>query len=126
MKNVVTSADNIEHDTGSVISGGVFSISTPASLKVNAGGNGIRKGTQLYSFSGGSASGFVPGSVMTTAPQSLNSSAQKVKVEGSFVVLDGDTATMIAQGTIPPPTGGTAPVSGGVKISAGQSKVKAN
>lgn len=126
MKNVVTEADNLAHDTGSLISGGIFSITTLASLKVKAAGNGVRKGAQQFTFSGGTASGFVPGSVLTTVPQVLNPTATKVKAEGSFVVLDGDSVVMNCIGTIPPPTGGTAPVAGAVKFSASQMKMVAN
>lgn len=129
LKNIVTKKTldaDLGHETGSPISGGVFTISTLESSKCKAGGAGIRKGEQTYTFSGGSASGFVPGSVATTSPQTISPSSTKVKVEGGLVILDGDSGTMSCTGTIPPPTGGTSTVSGSVKFTAQQSKVKGN
>ena len=125
LKFIMNKNGTIAHDTGSAISGGSFSISSAESTNVKAGGEGVHKTPLLYTFSGGNASGFVPGSVQTTAPQTITATAQKVKADGALVMRVDDSGTMNCIGTIPPPTGGTAPVSGPVKIDdAGQDKAK--
>jgi hypothetical protein len=127
LKYIVTAADNLVHSPGSLITGGVFSITTPASLKVKITGNGVRKGAQSFTFSGGSDTGalFVPGSIATVAPVSLNPTALKVKAEGSAVILDGDSVIMNCSGTLLS-TGNPSPISGSVKFPSSQNKVQAN
>lgn len=116
----------LAHASGSLISGGAFAISSVPDVKAKAGGAGIFKGPLLFSFSGGSAAGFVAGSVMTTAPAVMNATAVKTKAGGMPVMREGDFVLMNCVGTLPPPTGGTAPVSGSVEIAmAGQMKAKA-
>ena len=113
----------IDHGAGSSISGGVFVITSAPSTKVKALGKGIYKGNLLYTFSGGDAAGFDPGSVATLVPQTISPTAVQVKSEGSLVIRLGDSGTMAAQGTV---GGAPTPISGPVEVSdAGQNKVKA-
>lgn len=116
----------LAHAAGSLISGGAFVITSTPDAKAKAGGAGMYKGPLLFTFSGGSASGFVAGTVMTTAPVSMPATAVKTKAAALAVMREGDSVLMNCVGTLPPPTGGTSPVAGNVEISsAGQTKVKA-
>jgi hypothetical protein len=116
----------LAHAAGSLISGGAFVVSSVADTKAKAGGAGVFKTPLMFSFSGGNASGFVPGSVMTTAPASMPATAVKTKAAALAVMREGDSVLMNCVGTLPPPTGGTAPIAGDVEISAaGQTKVRA-
>lgn len=116
----------LAHSAGSLISGGVFVITSAPDVKAKAVGAGIYKTPLQFTFSGGSAAGFVSGSVMTTEPAVMNATATKAKASGLLVMREGDFVLMNCVGTIPPPTGGTAPVAGNVEISvAGQTKAKA-
>jgi hypothetical protein len=77
----------------------------------------------LYTFAGGNASGFDPGSVATTAPQTINPSAIKGKNNGQLVIREKDFGTMSAQGTV---SGTPTAIAGPVEVAvAGQTKVKA-
>ena len=117
----------LAHMSGSLVSGGVFTIASVPDVKAKCESKGIYKGPLLFTLSGGSASGFVAGSVMTTAPVSMPATAIKTKVGGLAVMLEGDFVLMNCVGTLPPPTGGTAPVVGNVEIVvAGQTKVQAS
>jgi hypothetical protein len=125
-KNIAVDGLTLSHASGSPISLGSFSVTSLPSTVTKENGKGIFITPLLYTFSGGNAPGFVPGSVATLVPQSIISTAQKTKDYGILVIREEDLGTMICQGTIPPPTGGVAPISGNVEISnAGQSKVKA-
>lgn len=125
LKELAVQGATIAHDSGSPISGGTFSITSVPSLKVKAEGNGVYKTPLLYTFAGGNAAGFVPGSVLTTAPQSISATAQKCKAENLPVMRIDDSGVMNAIGTLPPPAGGTAPIAGPVIIDdAGQVKAK--
>jgi len=123
MKIAVNGA-TIDHDTGSLISLGIFTISSTPSLKTKVDGNGIYTTPLEYSFSGGSASGFVSGTVRTQVTQTIAATATKTKDSDILVMREDDSGTMICIGDLP--SGGTGPVSGAVKISdAGQTKVDA-
>jgi hypothetical protein len=116
----------IDHDTGSVISGGVFTIITPPSQKVDADGKAAYFGDLQYSFAAGDADGFTPGTVATVAPQTIPATSVKVAGDGLAVVRLGDSGTMAAQGT-PEGGGPPAPVSGPVVVAdAAQDKVEAD
>jgi len=121
---VMNGSGILGHGAGSTITGGVFTISSVPDLKSKAVGVGIYVDPLVYKFSGGSAPGFVDGSVVGGG--TIPATATKTKVSGSLVMRVGDSATMNATGTIPPPTGGTGPVVGPVEVTnAGQTKVKA-
>jgi len=123
---MMTQDGALAHVAGSLISGGAFTVVSVPSLKTKAVGSGVYRGPLLYTFAGGDADGFVPGSVVTPAPQTIAATAIKTKLDGLAVIRLGDSGTMVAIGTIPPPTGGTAPVSGSVEVSdAGQDKAQA-
>jgi len=106
-KAFFTTAGSIEHDSGSVVSGGSFSISTPASTKIKASGNFVYIGpTITVSFSGGNMSGMVPGSVAgagTIAP----TTSKNYEIPSLGILRDEDSGTLIGTGQ---PTGGGSPV----------------
>jgi hypothetical protein len=106
-KAFFTTAGSIEHDTGSAVSGGSFSISTPASTKIKASGNFVYTGpTIAVSFSGGNMAGMVPGSVAgagTIAP----TTSKNYEVPSLGILRDGDSGTLVGTGT---PVGGGPPV----------------
>jgi hypothetical protein len=116
----------LAHAAGSLISGGVFVISSTPNAKAKAESKGIYTTPLQFTFSGGNAAGFVPGSVMTTAPVSMPATAAKVKAGGVLVMREGDFVLMNCTGTtLPNPPGTPGPVAGNVEISvAGQTKVK--
>lgn len=120
----------IDHDTGSNVSGGTFTITSIASLKVKCEGKGVYKGTLSFTFSGGTCSGPPPDSGSTAVGSgTINITALKSKVEGDFVIREGDIGTMsgtyVATNPSPPPA--TIPgvfTNQPVKITdAGQTKV---
>ena len=117
----------VAHASGSLISGGVFTITSAPSTKVKCEGKGVFKTPLMITFAGGNASGFVPGSVASTAPVIIIATATKCKTGGVAVIREGDTGLMNCLGnTLPNPPGIPGPVMGNVEISvAGQTKVKA-
>jgi hypothetical protein len=124
MKPVAVEGAQIEHDSGSLISSGAFTITSVASTKTKVNGDGVYSTPLLYTFSGGNAAGFVPGSIATVTPQSIVSSAAYTKENGLLVMLEDDSATMNCIGT--PTGGGSSPITGPVIIgNAGQTKVEA-
>jgi len=125
LKYIAVDGCTLAHKAGSTISGGVFTITSVPSTSVKAEDNGAYKTPLQYTFSGGNAPGCSPGSVATTAPQTISTTAQYVKADDTLVMLVDDFGTMTAQGT-DPSTGAPVPVAGPVEISdAGQSTVEA-
>ena len=106
---------------------GVAQISTQASLKVKADGKGVYFGNIDVSVSGYSDNTItVPGSGSGTI--TIKPSAQKVKVEGDYVILEGDSGDAMIDGMAQQ---GQTQVAVKSKVTAkiqfaGQSKVKAN
>lgn len=106
---------------------GVAQITTQASLKVKADGKGVYCGPIDVSVSGYSDSVItVPGSGSGTI--TIQPSAQKVKVEGDFVILEGDSGTATINGMA---WSGQTQVKAQSDVTAkievaGQVKVKAN
>jgi hypothetical protein len=122
LKPIMTAAGKLGHAPGSLVSGGVFTVTTAPSLKSKIGGVGVHRGTVAYTFAGGSAAGFVSGSV--TGGGAVTAGAIKTRADGLPVVLEGDRSTMVATGAIP--GGGSGPVTGLVEVAnAGQDKVNA-
>ena len=123
MTEFIMNADGeIDHGSGSPISGGTFLITSVPSGMVRAEGAGVHVTPLAYSFSGGDATGFVPGSIAGAG--AIPATAVKVRAEGAFVMREGDSAIMNATGT--PTGGGSAPISGPVEVSdAGQSTGRA-
>lgn len=106
----------VDHDSGSVVSGGAFVITSVPSVKVKIDGAGVYRGPLAGTFTGGNATGFVPGSV--AGAWTINPTATKVNADMLPVVRDGDTGTLTAVGTIAPPaTPPTGPVAGTVVVS---------
>lgn len=118
---VLNTSGAVGHSSGSLISGGVFTITSSPNDKVKAGGSGIHTTPLAYSFAGGSASGFQAGTISGTG--TIQASASKVKASGVLVMRKGDSATMQASGTLN--NGSPGSIAGGVEITnAGQNKVK--
>jgi hypothetical protein len=121
LKYVAVEGLTLDHGAGSPISGGNFTVTAIASPKVSAESKGVFFAQISFTFSGGNASGFDPGTV--AGGGTIAATATKVKDSTGYVMRVGDSVTMTASGTV----GGTpTPVSGPVEISdAGQSKVSA-
>jgi hypothetical protein len=126
MSFVFTAAGTLEHGDGSIISGGTFQISFPPSTKVSAVGSGVYRGSVVFQFLGGNASGFVDGSVVATGPQTILPTSTKVFADGQLVMRDGDSVVMACTGIVDPPAvPATAPVAGLVVTVSAQDKVDA-
>jgi len=108
-----------------IVSGGTVTITAVPSVKCKAGGKGIYKNPLTFTFAGGNATGYDPGTVTTVGPGSISATAVKTKADGLLVMrVDDQNASVALTGTI----GGT-PTSftGTFKITnAGQTKVKGN
>lgn len=113
-----TNAGVIEHAVGSPISGGVFTIATPVDLKISVDTLGVYFGSLSFTFAGGSASGFDPGSI--TGGGTVSATAAFVRTVAGFILREGDTGTLTGTGTV----GGTpTAISGGVILGdPGQTK----
>lgn len=116
----------ISHGTGSIVSGGTFTISSPSpSTKNKASSNGVYFGPISFTFSGGNAAGCDPTTVAGAG--TINPGSTKVRdvLTSLFAMLEGDTGSGTFAGT----SGGT-PVPLGVQpvkvSSASQSKVQGN
>jgi hypothetical protein len=118
----------IDHSTGSLASGGTFSIVSSASTKAKCKDKGIYTVKLEATWSGGNYSGGVTGTALTAAPAVITATATKMKVEGGYVMRLGDSGTMSGTYTLaglsPVPN---TPFSGAsIEITdAGQDKVKA-
>lgn len=122
MTAIFTQGGHIEHDIGSLVSGGSFSITSSPSSKVKVVSNFIFTSPLSVSFSGGNMSGMVPGSVNGVG--TISATASKTK-QGTFVMRNNDTGTLV--GTAQPSGGGSpVPVSFSVKLVDSQSKVVCN
>jgi len=120
----MNSAGELEHADGSLISGGIFAITTDSlSQKVNAVGLPVHRGQLSFSFSGGNAAGFVSGSVATTEPATLDPTTNLVFADNLAVIRDGDSTLMSCEGALT--GGGTGTIAGNVVVVAGQDKVDA-
>ena len=123
MKNVAVVGCKVTLKPGK----GVAQITTQASLKVKADGKGVYCGPIDVSVSGYSDSVItVPGSGSGTI--TIQPSAQKVKIEGDYVILEGDSGDAMIDGLAQQ---GQAQVAVKSKVTAkielaGQVKVKAN
>lgn len=123
MKNVAVVGCTVTLSPGT----GVAQITTQASLKVKADGKGVYFGpidiaVSAYSDSTITVSGSGAGTI------TIQPSAQKVKVEGKYVILEGDSGDAMIDGMA---YSGSSTVSVKSKVTAkievaGQVKVKAN
>ena len=123
MKNVAVVGCTVTLSPGT----GVAQITTQASLKVKADGKGVYFGpidiaVSAYSDSTITVSGSGTGTI------TIQPSAQKVKVEGKYVILEGDSGDAMIDGMA---YSGSSTVSVKSKVTAkiqvaGQIKVKAN
>lgn len=127
LKEIAVDGLTISHADGSPISGGTFTITSSPSTRFKCDGSGVYAGTLTFTFTGGSAEGFVDKTVATTVPQAIAATATRVKTGGLAVLRLGDSGTMACMGTptVTPPA--SAPVAGSVEITdAGQTRVKAS
>ena len=124
----------LDHASGSVVSGGVFTIISTPSATTKAEGAGVFAGEVRFTFAGGDAATpgeppvdiVDPGTVVSVPPfQTVSATATKTKADGSIVMRLGDTnETAQFQGTL----GGSpvGPFVGVVEVAdAGQTKAKA-
>jgi uncharacterized Zn-binding protein involved in type VI secretion len=119
---IMNSNGTIQHGNESPVTGGVFTITSTPDVKAKINGVSIHVGPLTFSFSGGSAAGFVPGSLSGTG--TIAATASKVKVGGTPVIREGDTGTLNAAGVLS--AGGTGNITGAVEVGdAGQQHVKA-
>ena len=114
----------IIHSVGSPISGGTFTITTPASLNTKVDGKGVYSASIAFTFAGGDGAGATSGTV--AGGGTIAATAVYVKDDGAVVSREGDTGTLTAVGTNSAPPPPTLPFVGNVEISvAGQTTVKA-
>lgn len=121
MKNIAVKGCSLSLGTGS----GSISISSTPSSKVKIDGKGVYSGGLNFSISGYTGGAITNGDGAGSG--SISPGAMKVKADGSFVMLEGDTSVPVTiNGTMPGPSGPQPAVAmDTVKISnAGQSKVK--
>ena len=124
LEKVMNTNGTIGHASGSTITGGTFVITSTPSTKNKAGAVGVYRGPLTFTFSGGSAPGVSPGSVVGSG--TINPTAIKSKADALEVIREGDTGTLTGTGTNPSPPPPTLPVSGPVEVkTAGQDKAKA-
>jgi len=122
---IMNQSGKLGHGSGSAISGGVFSIVSAPSVKNKIENKGIFRGPLKFTFSGGNAAGFQPGTVATISPVDIPPTAVKTKADGFPVIRLGDSVVMACQGTSSTPPNPTAGISGPAEVSdAGQSKVR--
>jgi hypothetical protein len=124
-KLIAVDGCTLNHKSGSIISGGTFTVTSVPDTKAKCSNKGIYKTPLLYTFLGGNCStpACVPGSVATTAPQSITATASKTKASSILVMRLNDFGTMTAEGTLAADGVTKVPVVGIVEISvAGQTK----
>ncbi len=125
LKSIMNAAGALGHAAGSTVSLGAFVIVSTPSTKVKAAGLGVYRDALQYSFVGGNAAGFQPGTVATVVTQSIDPTATKDRADGELVIREGDSGSMACEGV---PTGGGPPVSvAGAVVevaAAGQDKAK--
>ena len=123
MKNVAVVGCTVTLSPGE----GVAQISTQASLKVKADGKGVYFGPIDVAVSGYS-DGTITVPLSGSGTITIQPSAQKVKVEGDYVILEGDSGTATINGMAwsgQTQIAAQSDVTAKIKI-AGQVKVKAN
>lgn len=123
MKNVAVVGCTVTLSPGE----GMKQITTQASLKVKADGKGVYFGPIDVAVSGYSDTSITV-SESGSGTITIQPSAQKVKVEGEYVVLEGDSGTATINGMAWSGTtqiAATSSVTAKIEV-AGQTKVKAN
>lgn len=119
LKLAFSSDGTIEHASRSPISGGTFTITTTPDLKISISELGVFFNLLAFTFLGGSASGFTPGSV--AGGGTISATALYVRTSIGFILREDDTGTLNATGVVP--GGGTGVVSGDVVLGdPGQTK----
>jgi len=125
LKLTMDASGSLDHVSGSSVSGGAFVITSTPSVYVKTEGSGVYSGPLTFTFTGGSASGFVSGSL--TGAGTINPTATKVKADGLLIIREGDSVAVTFTGTtLPNPPGTSGTVVGNVEVAdAGQSTTKA-
>lgn len=122
MSALLVLSATLAHAIGSTITGGVFIITSLPDQSMMIEGKPAFAGPLKYTFAGGSAPGFVPGTVATVVEQVIVPSTTDVALNGLPTAMDTDTGIMVAVGTLI--GGGTGPVGGPVEVAdAGQESV---
>lgn len=112
----------INHSAGSPVSGGSFSVTSIASTKMKAEGNGVYRGTLSFTFTGGTHSSGTSGTAVASG--TISFTATKNKIDGQFVLREGDTGSMTGTYVPPATPPPTVPFTSDVEITAaGQSTV---
>ena len=107
-----------------LITGGIFTITSPPSSGVSIEGKPVLSGPLKYTCAGGSSAGFVPASIVSIGEQVISPGLSKVIVDGKLVVRVDDVGVMLATGTLT--VGGPGPISAPVAVTdAGQESVAA-
>ena len=99
LKAVMVSGGAVGFAAGSVVSGGVFTITAVPSLKTKIDGNGVYCGPLAWTFTGGNASGASPGTV--SGAGTINPTAQYNKDSSKALVLEGDSVSATFAGVTP-------------------------
>lgn len=97
---IMNANGTIDHAPGAPTSGGVFTIIGTLSPNCRAEGAQVYTDPFTFTLSGADASGFDPGSVATTSPQTIPATAVKVKADGQLVMRDGDIGFITVTGTV--------------------------
>lgn len=106
------------------ITGGAFIITSMPSTGVAVEDKPAFSGLLKYVFAGGSAPGFVPGSIVSVGEQTIIPTESKVLIDDEVVTKVGDRGLMMATGALT--GGGNGPINALVEISsAGQESVAA-
>lgn len=122
MKEIAVQGATVGHSSGSVITGGTFSILTTPSIDVTITGKDVYRGTINIQCVGCSSGSFQ----IPIAQGTITGTSMKVKANGQAVILKGDKGTISGTGT-DPSTGATSEFSGSVEITdTVQNKVVAN
>jgi hypothetical protein len=121
VKLVAVSGAVLGFGAGSVISGGIFTITSTPSTDAKVDGLGVYRGPLTWTFAGGAASGFV--SVIGSG--SIPPGSLSVEDDALAVILLGDSCT--GSFTATASNGATTALAATVEVSsAGQSSVQAD
>jgi len=125
LKAVMNTAGRLGHSAGSTITGGYFAVLSTPSVKVSAGGLPVYRDRITFSFIGGNAPGFSPGTVFAVQQQYIEPTATKTRIDGLAPIREGDGLPVTNfVGTLL--SGSFSKLVGPIEVvDAGQSKVSA-
>jgi len=124
-KLIMVDGGTLAHGSGSTITGGAFVITSTPNANVGVDTKGVYTTALTYTFSGGSAPGFVVGDVASVGPQALVATAQETNIDALAPMREDDTGVMACEGELL--AGGTGTVNGPVIVDdAGQDNTECN